>query len=98
MFLKIRQEEGLLRQIRFKRIHLEAAQTARWVEGLVAKPGDLSSIPMTHQKSSDTYQTFSGMITSETSRVDKLILMLPQPSKADLGSTSHKMSHEPGVY
>lgn len=44
---------------------------ARWVEGLVAKPGDLSSIPMTHQKSSDTYQTFSGMITSETSRVDK---------------------------
>lgn len=48
MFLKMRQEEGLLCQIRFKRVHLEAAWMARWEKGLVANPGD-------SPKSSDTY-------------------------------------------
>ena len=70
MFLKMRQEEGLLCQIRFKRVHLEAAWMARWVKGLVANPGDLSSIPMTHQKVLIPTRLLGDLITSETSRVD----------------------------
>lgn len=44
---------------------------ARWEEGLVAKPGDLSSIPMTHQKVLIPTRLLVDLITSETSRVDK---------------------------
>lgn len=54
---------------------------ARWLEGLVAKPGDLSSIPMTHQKVLIPTRLLVDLITSETSRVDKRILKLSQPQR-----------------
>lgn len=44
---------------------------ARWEEGLVVKPGDLSSIPMTHQKVLIPTRLLVDLITRETSRVDK---------------------------